>query len=56
MIVKDVYDKNYPVEKEAKHIPKSYMKYLVNLKQGDPAAEDRREGDQVQIPRPQRLD
>ena len=35
MIVKDVYDKNYPVEKEAKHIPKSYMKYLVNLKQGE---------------------
>lgn len=35
MIVKDVYEKNYPVEKEAKHIPKSYMKYLVNLKQGE---------------------
>jgi DNA (cytosine-5)-methyltransferase 1 len=35
MIVKDVYNKNYPVEKEAKHIPKSYMKYLVNLKQGE---------------------
>ena len=35
MIVKDVYDKNYPVEKEAKHIPNSYMKYLVNLKQGE---------------------
>jgi DNA (cytosine-5)-methyltransferase 1 len=35
MIVKNVYDKNYPVEKEAKHIPKSYMKYLVNLKQGE---------------------
>ena len=35
LIVKPVYDKKYPVEEEAKKMPPSYLKYLVNLKQGE---------------------
>ena len=35
LIVKPIYDKNYPIEKEAKKMPPSYMKYLINLKQGE---------------------
>ena len=34
-IVKDVYDKNYPVEEEAKKLSPSYLPYLNNLKQGE---------------------
>ena len=35
LIVKDVYDRNYPIEDEAKKLSPSYLPYLNNLKQGE---------------------
>ena len=35
MIVKPIYDKNYPIEPEAKKVQACYMKYLPYLKQGE---------------------